>query len=81
MLTKQQFGQELKKRLAKKESMQKLAFWLHSVYLNTEEEADSSLNDVVYALMMMDAGTEFERSYEELDKIAERLIAGEDVKL
>ncbi len=81
MFTKQQFGQELKNRLIKKQSMQKLAFWLHSVYLSIEAEKDSSLNDVVYALMMMDAGPEFELSYEELDQIADKLIAGEDVKL
>jgi nucleoid DNA-binding protein len=47
MITKQQFGQELKDRLAKKQSMNQLAVWLHSV----------------------------------LNEIADRLIAGEDVKL
>jgi hypothetical protein len=81
MVTKQKFGQELKNRLIKKQSMQKLAVWLHSVYLSIEAKEDSSFNDVVYALMMMDAGPEFEYSYEELNFIVDKLIAGDDVKL
>lgn len=45
------------------------------------QENDHFLNDLVSTLMMMDKGLEFEYSHDQLNTIADRLIAGEDVNL
>lgn len=79
MYTKQDFGKELKKRIEDKSSISSIASWSYSLYL--DKDVEQGLNDIFLALSDMDAGPEFEYTYEELNDIADRLIAGEDVKL
>ena len=81
-MTRKEFAEELKRLVDKKENMQQIALWIHKVYVSYyDNDKDSKFYDILYNLMMMDAGPEFEYSYEELRNIADRLIAGEDVTL
>ena len=80
-ITRQQLGEYLKKLIIEKATIDNIAFWAHSLYLDVEYGQDDILDNIIYSLMMMDAGPEFEYTYEELNDIADRLIAGEDVKL
>lgn len=81
-MTRKEFAEELKRLVDKKENMQQIALWIHKVYVSYyDNDKDPKFYDILYNLMMMDAGPEFEYSYEELEKIAKQLIAGEDVTL
>ena len=81
-ITRIEFAKTLKEMVLKKESMQQIALWIHRVYVSYyDNDMDKSFYEILYSLMMMDAGPEFEYTYEELNDIADRLIAGEDVKL
>jgi len=81
MHKKEQFGQELKVRIKSKESVGDIGNWSYSLYSQYRREMDRAFRDLLITLGSMGMGPEFERSYEELDQIADRLIAGEDVKL
>lgn len=81
MYTKEQFGQELKVRIKNKADVSDIGDWSYSVYSQYRKEMDRTFRDLLIALGGMSMGPEFERSYEELDQIAQKLIAGEDVKL
>ena len=81
-ITRKEFAEQLKTFIKEKESMQQIALWIHQVYRSYyNNDKDPKFYDILYDLIMMDAGPEFEYSYEELNDIADRLIAGEDVKL
>ena len=79
MYTKKEFGKELKIKVCNKEDLISIAHWAYSLYL--DKDVEDNLNDIFLALSTMEEGSEFEYSYEELEEIADRLIAGEDVKL
>jgi len=51
------------------------------MYSQHRREMDKEFRDLLITLGGMEMGPEFERSYEELNNIADKLIAGEDVKL
>lgn len=71
---------ELKTLIQQKKSIEYISSW--ALNLHTYYEIDkTTTDDALYTIMMMDSGPEFELSYEELDNIADRLIAGEDVQL
>ncbi len=78
---KKQFGNELKKRLLKKQTLTQMAPWFYDNFINFAENKDLKFEDLLYKLMMMDAGPEFELPYEKLHQIADALIAGHEVKL
>ncbi len=59
------FGKELKSKILQKEDISLIAHWIYSLYLDHDVEDNY----------------QFEYSYEELNDIVNRLIAGEDVKL
>lgn len=81
-ITRKKFGQKLKELVNKKEDMERIALWIHNIYLSFYDNDDDPLfYEILYNLMMMELGPEFEYSYEELNNIADRLIAGEDVRL
>lgn len=65
------------------ENIAAIGAWAHDVYYEHIFEIDSKSNLRKFLLQLgtMEIGPEFERSYEELNDIADRLIAGEDVKL
>ena len=83
MYTKKQFGKELKDKITRREEISAIGAWSHNLYYDCISEIDenSELRRFLIQLGTMEMGPEFERSYEELDEIADRLIAGEDVKL
>ena len=67
--------------IKEKKNIQLISNWAHEWYIQYLTDAGSNLDKVLLVLITMSAGPEFERSYEELNDIADRLIAGEDVKL
>ncbi|MCX5923274.1 MAG: hypothetical protein NTU89_01775 [Candidatus Dependentiae bacterium] len=81
MYTKEQFGKELKERIQGMDDVGDIGNWSYFVYSQYRREMDQDFRDLLITLGGMEMGPEFERSYEELDQIADKLIAGEDVKL
>ena len=81
IMSKVQFGENLKKCVREKNSIQEIADWAYSVYLDWEDVQDVSFLRVLLSLNKMEIGLEFEYSYEELLEIAEDLIACKDVVL
>ncbi len=81
MYTKQQFGKELKEKVLKREPIYKIGGWAYSTYSKYMLEIDLDFKGFLLDLSTMESGEEFEYSYGELDKIADKLIAGEDIKL
>ena len=79
MYTRKQFGDELKKKIKNKESTVAIGEWAYFVYFQHMEEIDQHFKTLLKILSTMEEGPEFERSYDELENIADRLIAGEDV--
>ncbi len=79
--TRKEFGLELKEKIKNKEDAELIGLWALSVYYEYMLEIDDDFQDFLTDLSGMSAGPEFTRSYEELNKIADRLVAGEDVKL
>ena len=82
MYTRIQFGKELKERIAKKQSVVEIGIWAHSIYLKYIEEIDDpDFDDLLITLNTMELGSEFAFTYEELNKIADDLIAGREINL
>jgi hypothetical protein len=79
--TKAIFGNELKKRVSQKQDVAEIGIWAYSDYLEYSGEWDHNLLDVMIGLNTMELGSEFARSYEILNKIANDLIAGKDIDL
>ena len=68
------FAEELKERIKNREMISTIGSWIFSVY---SENKDDTFDELLYSLMFMEEGKEFELSYEELEKIADDLIEGE----
>lgn len=83
MYTTQQIGKELKEQLLKKRTAVQIGAWAVATYYDHVLEIDSAtgIRKLLLCLGAMEEGPQFERSYEELNDIADRLIAGEDVTL
>lgn len=81
MYTREQFGKALKELVLKKESTINIGSWAYSVYFQHMAEIDVTFEAMLLKLSNMEEGADFARSYEELNDIANKLIAGEDVKL
>ena len=81
MYTKERFGKDLKQRVLKKERIESIGYWAHSVYLDWPDSDDLVFLQLLLYLNTMELGYQFAFSYEELDKIADDLIAGKEVKL
>ena len=81
MYIKQQFGKELKEKINKKVDIYDIGRWSYSMYYEHMLEIDDDFREFLINLNAMEDGPEFERSYEELEDIADRLIAGKDVQL
>ena len=81
MYTRQQFGKELKEKIQKKIDVTDIGIWAYDMYYKYMLEIDNNFKNLLIDLNAMEDGPEFARSYEELESIADRLIAGEDVKL
>lgn len=79
--TREQFGKELKQRVANKEVMESIAHWAYIIYLDHCHEIDKTFRSMLLILNKMEDGPEFFFSYEELNQIADDLILGKEVKL
>lgn len=79
--TRKECGLELKEKIKKKEDAELIGDWALTMYYEHMLDIDDNFQDFLTDLGGMSAGPEFARSYEELDQIADKLIAGEDVKL
>ena len=79
MYTRVQFGKELKERIAQKQDVAYIGHWAYKMYFEHMLKIDSDFEDLLLALNLMEHGPEFECTYEELDKIADDLIAGINV--
>ena len=79
--TRELFGRVLKRKVVARENIQQIVYWADNVYTYICNYEDKQFIDIVGSITMMTAGPEFEYSYEELEKIADDLIAGKVVKL
>jgi hypothetical protein len=79
--TMKDFGKELKDKIYLKQPTEELGAWAYSIYFNNMLEIDDNFREVLLTLNKMELGPEFAYSYEELEKIADDLIAGRKVKL
>lgn len=80
MYTRKNFGQELKSRLLQKHSVADIGHWSYSVYLENIHVIDLEFRDILLRLNTMEDGPEFAFTYDELNKIADELIAGKEIK-
>lgn len=81
MYTRVQFAQELKERVLKKQAVAEIGSWAFSMYWKYIADIDLDFRDLLLTLNTMEDGPEFAFTYEELNQIADDLIAGKDVKL
>lgn len=79
--SRQEFGLELKEKIKNKEDVACIGDWAFSTYWEHILDIDDDFKVFLTDLSGMSADPQFERSYEELNQIADRLIAGENVKL
>jgi hypothetical protein len=79
--TREQFGKELKQRLDDKETMESIAHWTLIIYLDHCLDIDNTFIDILLMINRMEDDPAFAFSYEELNQIADDLIAGKEVKL
>ena len=75
--TKKDFGLELKEKIKNKIDVAEIGRWAFSVYWEHMLEIDDDFQDFLTDLNAMEDDPQFEFSYEKLDQIADRLIAGE----
>lgn len=80
-VTKKQIGEELRKRILQKQSIATIGSWAHSMYLKDIADTDPQFNQLLLDLGTMELGSEFEYSYEYLLVVADKIIAGQSVKL
>lgn len=81
MYTSRQFGIELQEKIKNRLAIDEIGNWAFSVYIARMLEIDLNLRQLLLKLSVMEQGPEFARSYEELEDIADKLIAGQDVTL
>lgn len=73
------FGKELKERVMRKEDLVSIGEWAYIISL--DYDVDSNFRRLLLTLTSMGDEPEFALSYEELNQIADDLIAGKDLKL
>ncbi len=75
------FGKILKLKVTSKIPSEEIGSWAFSFYWENILTIDSDFEDILLTLNKMELGPEFAFTYEELEKIADNLIAGKEVKL
>lgn len=69
------FGIELLKKLRKEPfDIVKLSRWCEQLYSNNIRNLDQELKEILFELSTMEDDPQFERTQEELEKLAEKLI-------
>lgn len=81
MYTKIQFGKDLKDRIIKRQNIVEIGSWAYKIHLDYFDVNDRAILDLLLRLSMMELGPDFAFTYEELNQIANDLIAGNDVAL
>ena len=81
MYTRKIFGEMLKIKVANKEEFEKIGNWAHKMYMENIMDVDQEFRKILLTIGIMEEGPEFTYSYEELEKIADDLILGREVKL
>lgn len=81
MYTKVEFGRDLKRRVLERENTEVIGYWAHAIYLDWRDCKDIEFFKILLTLGAMELGPKFAFSYEELDHIADDLIAGKVPKL
>ena len=80
--TRQKFGLKLKEKIKNKEDQALIGRWAFHIYYEHMLEIDDDFQDFLTDLSAMADDPQFEFSYDELNKIADRLIADEkNIKL
>lgn len=75
--TRKDFGLKLKEKIKKREDVVDIGKWAFSVYCDHVDDIDDDFQEFLKDLNAMEDDPQFELSYEKLDSIADRLIAGE----
>ena len=81
MSAKVKFGKDLKDLIQNKADVVQIGIWCHSVYVALPSHEDAEFLKLLLHLGSMELGPEFAFTYEELEQIADNLIAGKNVKL
>jgi len=81
MYTKIQFGYDLKEKISKNENVSDIGIWAYEIFLAYLDTFEDDFLNMLTTLNTMELGSEFAFTYEELNAIADDLIAGKDVKL
>ncbi|MCH1430713.1 MAG: hypothetical protein L7U87_08175 [Chlamydiales bacterium] len=81
MYTKKMFAQDLKNKIAQKQSTISIGEWAYTIYLNWDDAHDANFLNLLIHLNTMKLGEEFAFTYEELGKIADDLISGKEPDL
>ena len=78
---RKKFGKSLKRMVSEKQDLIKIGGWAYSVFLDWPNSNDVGFTKLLLHLGTLELGEEFAIPYEELDEIADDLIAGKDVEL
>lgn len=81
MNIRQLYGYELKKYVLAKSPTEKIGMWAFSFYWENIDDVDLDFRELLLTLNKMELGPEFAFTYEELNQIADDLIAGKNVDL
>lgn len=79
--TREQFGKELKQCVSNRENIELIGSWAFTIYMDHIQDIDNAFRSILLTLNKMELGPEFAFSYDELNQIADDLIAGKEVKL
>lgn len=77
--TKCQFGMDLKNKLSETKRAEDIAKWTYEIFLENGRNLEDGLHEILLTLNLMEEGPEFSYSYEELNKIADDLIANRKI--
>lgn len=76
MYTKVQFGKDLKELLTKTKKPHVIGRWAFKKYWEHLSDLEDGVDDIAITLNTMEDGPEFAFTYDELQQIADDLIAG-----
>lgn len=75
------YGKLLKEKIDNKLPCEEIGKWSYAYYYENMLNLDYEFQDLLKSLAMMEEGPEFEYTYEQLNQIADDLIAGKTVVL
>ena len=81
LCSKSWVGKELKKKIENREPLERIGAWMYEIHLDCGREFGEQLQSLFLDLAMMELGEGFFKTYEELDQIADELIAGKEPHL